>query len=312
MTTRRDFLVRGGAAAGMLALPSLSVRAATTLTVGYTAIPDFGAAFIAKEKGYFDKRGLDVKLQLIGLTSNVPATLMSDSVQIGGTTPTVFLQAVEGGLDLVGIAAGSAHQPALNAIGVVAKADGPVKTPADLAGRKLAIPGIGGTLHVMVRRWLKNQGVDVSKITFVEVPFPRLDAVLAAGNVDAVVSAEPFVTKMVSAKIGFTLPGFSQDTPAGIATCMFAATRKWAQANAELVKAFREALAEGVALSKNDQAGALAAIGQYFKVPPPILAAIPFPALQSGLSEQQMSFWNEAMVEQGMLKSKLGLKTLIA
>jgi NitT/TauT family transport system substrate-binding protein len=313
MSTRRDFLRTSGALAGALALPCFHVRAATTaLTVGYTAVPDFGAAFIAKEKGYFEKHGLDVKMQLIGLTSTVPATLVSNSIQIGGTTPTVFLQAVESGLDLVGIAAGSAHQPALSPIGVVAKADGPVKTPADLAGRKLAVPGLNGTLHVMARRWLKHKGVDVAKVSFVEVPLPRMDAVLHGGSVDAVVTAEPFVTKMVEAKIGIALPGFAQDTPEGIATCNFAATRQWATANPEAVKAFRAALAEAVAFAKADQAAARAAIGQYFTVPPPVRAAIPFPALQSTLTEAQMRFWGDEMVEQGMLKSKPDLARLIA
>ena len=59
------------------------------VVVGYTAVPDFAAAFIAKEQGVFAKRGLDVELKAITLTSNIPAALVSDSIQIGGTTPTV-------------------------------------------------------------------------------------------------------------------------------------------------------------------------------------------------------------------------------
>ena len=310
MPTRRDFLGRSAAAAA-LALPAFATRAATTLTVGYTAVPDFGAAFIAKEKGFFDKRALDVKLQLIGLTSNVPATLMSDSVQIGGTTPTVFLQAVESGLDLVGIAAGSAYQPAQNPIGILVKPDAPVKTAADLVGRKLAIPGLNGALHVMARRWLKNQGIDPAKVTFVEVQMPRMDAVLQSGNVDAVAVAEPFVSKIVAAQIGRALPGFAQDSPEGIATVVFSVTRAWARANGPTIKAFREALAEGVAYAKGDEAGARAAIGQYFKVPPSVMAALPFPVLQSGLTESHIRYWNETMVDQGMLKARLNLNALI-
>src|SRR5438067_9225886 len=211
MTQRRDFLRRSGAIAGALAAPTfaglgalgaLPVRAATALTVGFTAVPDFGAAFIAKEKGYFEKRGLDVTLQLIGLTSTVPATLVSNSVQIGGTTPTVFLQAAESGLDLVGLAAGCNHQGSLHAIGVVAKSGGPDNRPADLAGRKLAIPGLNGTLDVMARRRLKHNGVDAGKVNFVEVQIPQMATVLAGGNVDAVVTAEPFVSRIVNANIG--------------------------------------------------------------------------------------------------------------
>ena len=63
----------------------------TPITVSYTATPEFGAVFIAKEEGFFARRGLDVTLQLIPVSPNVPAAVMSKSVQIGGTTPPVLL-----------------------------------------------------------------------------------------------------------------------------------------------------------------------------------------------------------------------------
>ena len=195
---------------------------------------------------------------------------------------------------------------------MLVKPDSPIKSPADLAGRKLAIPGLNGTLHVMTRRWLKNHGVDPARIGFVEVPMPRMDAVLHSGNVDAAAVAEPFVSKIVAAGVGRALPGFAQDSPEGIATCIFAVTRAWAKANGATIRAFREALAEGIAYAKADEGGARAAIGQYFKVPPPVLAALPFPVLQSGLTEAHMRYWNETMVEQGMLKARLSLASLIA
>ena len=76
---------------------------------GYTAVTDFASVFVAAEEGYFKKRGLDVELKFIPLNSTIPAALQSDSLQIGGPTPSVFLQAVDGGLDLVLVAGGGAH-----------------------------------------------------------------------------------------------------------------------------------------------------------------------------------------------------------
>ena len=40
------------------------------------------------------------QLELIGINSNIPAAILSNSIQIGGPTSTVFLQAADGGLDL--------------------------------------------------------------------------------------------------------------------------------------------------------------------------------------------------------------------
>ena len=76
-------------------------RPTTKIVFGYTAVTDFASVFVAAEEGYFKKRNLDVELKFIPLNSTIPAALQSDSLQIGGPTPSVFLQAVDGGLDLV-------------------------------------------------------------------------------------------------------------------------------------------------------------------------------------------------------------------
>ena len=67
---------------------------------------DFASVFVAADEGYFKKRNLDVELKFIPAQLDHPAALQSDSLQIGGPTPSVFLQAVDGGLDLVLISGG--------------------------------------------------------------------------------------------------------------------------------------------------------------------------------------------------------------
>uniref|UniRef100_UPI001954AA85 hypothetical protein n=1 Tax=Enterobacter cloacae TaxID=550 RepID=UPI001954AA85 len=64
---------------------------------------------------------------LIGINSNIPAALMSNSIQIGGPTATVFLQAADGGLGLVGIAGASAMTPANNQFTAVVVRNGLVE-----------------------------------------------------------------------------------------------------------------------------------------------------------------------------------------
>ena len=149
-------------------LTSSSAFAQTKIVVGFTAVPDFAAAFIAKERGFFDKHKLDVTLQQLPLTSNVPPALMSDSIQIGGTTPPVFLQAVDSGLDLVAVAAGATYDNTKGFVNIVGKTGANIRTAQDFVGKKFGVPGIGGTMHVLVRRWLADKGVDSKRVTFIE------------------------------------------------------------------------------------------------------------------------------------------------
>ncbi len=64
--------------------------------------------------------------------------------------------------------------------------------PQDLVGKKVGVPGLNAFLHVMFREWIKANGVDPKQVQFVETPFPQMNEIMKAGNVDAVVAAEPF------------------------------------------------------------------------------------------------------------------------
>src|ERR1700710_2691532 len=83
------------------------VRAQTKVQIGCTATSDCASAMVAVDEGIFKKHGLDAEMVLVGINSNIPAAILSDSIQIGGPTSTVFLQAADGGLDLVAIAGAS-------------------------------------------------------------------------------------------------------------------------------------------------------------------------------------------------------------
>src|SRR5450755_4610649 len=77
------------------------------LKIACTATSDCASAMVARDEGIFAKHGLDVDMTLIGINTNIPPAIVSDSIQIGGPTEPVFLQAVDGGLDLVAIAGAS-------------------------------------------------------------------------------------------------------------------------------------------------------------------------------------------------------------
>ena len=90
MKRRRTLHALAALAAAGLARPAFSQT--TKIVFGYTAVTDFASVFVAAEQGYFKKRGLDVEPKFIPLNSTIPAAIQADSLQIGGPTPSVFLQ----------------------------------------------------------------------------------------------------------------------------------------------------------------------------------------------------------------------------
>lgn len=308
--TRRQLLQAALASGLGSAWSGAQAQAKRPVTIGFTAVQDFGMSFVAKERGLFAKQGLEATMQQITITSNLPAALMSKSVQIGGITPPVFLQAIDGGIDLVGIASGATYVNSKATIGVLSKAGGPVNSAQDLVGRKFGVPGLNGNLHLLVRRWLRRSGVDDKKVNFIEVALPSLASVLAGGTVDAVVHVEPFIARMLQSGSQL-VPGFAEGLPDGWATVLYACTREWAMANLPQVKAFRAALTEAVAAARSDEAALRADVGKYLKLPEPVLKAMPIANFGVALDQAQLRFWSTTMVEQAMLKKPPSLGAAI-
>ena len=277
---------------------------AKKMVVSYTATPEFGAVFIAKEEGFFSKRGLDVTLQLIPVSPNVPAAVMSNSVQIGGTTPPILLQAMDSGLDLVAVAGGGVYESSSRGVGLVARNGVTVNAPADLIGKKVGVPGFNATIHLLVRKWLMDGGVDPKKVTFVEVAIPQMPDVLKGGSVDVAATAEPFVGRIVQGQIGTAVPAFSNSLANGFSSVLYVSTRKWALDNPATVKAFREAVQEAITFGNANKDKGYEDIGKYFKVPPPVLKATPWPNWVAALKDDQLRFWVDTMRSQDMLKKQ--------
>lgn len=307
---RRALLAGGGAL--LAAGPAVRAATATRLTLGYTATPGFIGAFIAKDRGFFAQRGLDVELVLITLNSNIPGALMGGSIQVGGPTPTVLLQANDGGLDLVVVAGCSVVDPANRTDGLMVRAGVKIAQPSDCVGKKIGVPGLNAYYHVLIRKWLADHGVDWHRVDFVEVPFTQSADVLRSGSIDAVATGEPFSRRIVSDGIGTMLVAASQIAPAGTPNLFYAATRDWATAHADAAQAFRQAMVDAIGFQASDPAGARASAGKFIKLPPAVLNAITLPALQVDTTPQQLQFWIDVMAKQDMLGDKPDPAKLLA
>jgi NitT/TauT family transport system substrate-binding protein len=293
--------------------PPARAQSNTKIVFGYTAVVDFASIFVAAEEGYFNKRHLDVELKFIPLNSTIPAALQSDSLQIGGPTPSVFLQAVDGGLDLVLVSGGGITSKTITGFGLVARAGSGIRSAQDCIGKKIGVPGLGAFLHVTFRAWLKDQGVDYRKVSFVEAAFPQHGDLLRGGSVDAVVTADPFMSRVTESGAGYVASYYSTFLPEGNHTIVHAARREWVAKNPAAARAFREAVQEAGAFMeqpKND-AKVRASIGKYIKLPPDVLAKAQISPPGSLVSDKQLAYWVGLMKDQEMLRSPVDVAKLI-
>jgi NitT/TauT family transport system substrate-binding protein len=303
------FLAAVSFAALLVAGPA---QAQTKIQIGCTATSDCASAMVAIDEGIFRKHGLDAEMVLIGINSNIPAAILSNSIHIGGPTSTVFLQAADGGLDLVAVGGATVMSPISNGnITAFVRNGVVINEPKDFIGKKVGAPGLGAFLHVLFVKWLVEKGVDPKKVNFVEVTFPTMMDIVKSGSVDAVLTAEPFVTRMTNAGLGSVGARYAVELARTEPIIFYAASREWAEKNPDTIKKFRAAIVEAAPIVNNDREKASASIQKFTKQPIELVKATPPNRSEPILKPEQLAWWIDIMASQKMLQSKLDLNKLI-
>ena len=291
---------------GLAALGIPAALGQTKITIGCTATGDCASAMIAVDEGIFARHAIDAKMLLIGINSNIPAAIVSDSIQIGGPTETVFLQAVDGGLDLVAVAGASRMDPVANdGVAAFARNGTSIHEAKDFAGKKIGAPGLGAFLHVLFVKWLVEKGVDPKSVNFVEVSFPTMNDTLKSGAVDAVLTAEPFITRMTKAGTGYVAARYAAELNRTEPIISYVASRGFAEKNAQAVAEFRAAIEEGAKIVNSDRDKASEAISKFTKQPLDIVRMFRPSVSAPDLKPDQLVWWLDVMTQQNLLQTEI-------
>lgn len=86
-------------------------------------------------------------------------------------------------------------------MGVISKAGSDIRRVADLRGKRIGI-WPGSTQEVFILERLRQEGMRVRDVTPVRVPFGEMHAMLARGEVDAYVGAEPGPALSITSGVG--------------------------------------------------------------------------------------------------------------
>lgn len=296
-------------------LVSVSTRptpADTSIVFGYTNVTDCVAAFVAKEEGYFAKRGLDVELRPMQNSATEATAVVTGALQAGCNAPPVLLQAVDRGVGLIAIAGGSVSSRSDKQTAVVATSDSGIKSPADFVGKKVGVSGIGSNGYVMFNQYLLNQHVDFKRVSYFEIPFPTMYDVLKRGTVDAVVAVVPFMTRILDDKVGAPVEYLEAAMPNGVPLVIFVSSTDWVSKNSAAVGAIRDALAEGTRFALQHPDKAYQYVSQYTKLPLNVVQATGFSTLDSSLKPSQLQWWIDSMKAQGLTTSRIVPGSVIA
>jgi NitT/TauT family transport system substrate-binding protein len=303
-------LRKGLGAAAMLAVLALLGPAwgqTAKLAIGYVPNADFVPLFVAQDKGYFTKAGLEVSLTPIPIPSNVPPALTSGSIDLGPVTVPVLVATTENGLDLVGVAGMTRNLAANPLTSLMVRTGMAYSGPTDLKGKHVGMPGLLGSFDLHFRLWLKLHGVAADQVNEVDVAFPPMSDMLKTGQLDAAVVIEPFRTQVLKSGSGVRAADFIGEVSKDDLGLLWAAKKDWAAAHMKERAAFLAGLKEGIADVLQDRKGAEATEAKYLKFTAPVTGDFSF-----GLTAEDIKWYEDGMLEVGFLKQRIDPAKLIA
>jgi NitT/TauT family transport system substrate-binding protein len=287
--TRRSFLTKLTISVAALPLMPRLGWGQVKGKLGYMKIVDNAAMFVAMEKGFFRAEGLELETVPMAGGAVILQGVTSGDLQVGWSNVISLYQAHIAGFDFKLIAGGATNVKGKNeshAIEVLKTS--PIKSAKDLEGKTVAVNTLNNIVHLMAMAWIDKHGASSSKVKFVEVPFPQMEAALVGGKLDAVSIHEPFATAALQkGQIRVLAYPWGDVLPKFLIASWFASD-KWIAKNKPMVQAFVRAINRGVDTIHADPEGSRAAMVKWAGLNPDLAGKIGLPLFEKGISEKEV------------------------
>lgn len=219
------------------------------LPMGYIPSVQYAPFYVAVDKGYYQREGIELEFDYSFETDGVAlvgANQLQFAVVSGEQVPLARAQ----GLPVVYVMAWWQDYP----VAIAAKTDANIKSPADLKGKKIGLPGLFGASYVGLRALMSSAGLTESDVTLDSIGFNQVESLVADREQAVVVyvNNEPIQLRAR----GYNIDVLNVADYVRLASNGLITNEATIAENPELVRAMIRALLRGVAdtIAKPDEA----------------------------------------------------------
>src|SRR4051794_29019883 len=231
---------------------SAQSRALVTITVDTLPIANALPMDLGIKKGFFAKQGIEINKRVLQSGNDIVLALSNNQGDVGylGYVPMMIARTSGIQLQLVAASEVEGTSEADNWQNILVKGSSAIRTPADLAGKTIAVNALKGVGEVVIKAALKKRGVDPGSVKLLALPFPSMRTALNNGQVDAIWTPEPFLSQALNidgARIVMSPgPVLGNYFPNG----GYAGLDDWTKKNPALAKGFRTAINQSLAYAQ--------------------------------------------------------------
>ena len=258
----------------------------TTLKVGVIPIADVAPLYLGMEKGFFKEENLEIQPQLAEGGAAIVPSVVSGDYQFGFSNVTSLIIAASKNLPVQivaqGVLGGTGKDDAWD--GVVVPKGSDIAEPKDFEGKSVAVNTLNNIGPLVMNESMEKAGADYTKIKYVEVPFPEMNAALEAGRVDAAWEVEPAFSGGKAAG-GTAIMHPYEETAPNLTVATYFATKEYIAKNKDVVDAFKRAIEKSLDYAQQNPDEVRKVIGTYTEIPQEVLDKITLPQWKADLNE---------------------------
>jgi len=195
--------------------------------------------FIAAEKGFLRKHGVELDTVYVGNVANTVQQLVAGSFDVASSTFDTAIRAVANGGGAVLIGGVVTKYP----YSIMTAKD--VRSAADMKGKRVILPFAKDLLTVVWNRWLKEQGMRPEDVEQVYAgATPNRFAALAGGSVQGALLTQPFDFRAAADGYRKLLDIGAYGKEYGFLTIL--ARSQWLKDNPDTARAYLRAMSDAV------------------------------------------------------------------
>ena len=181
--------------------PAIAQPARVRYTLSWLPIGQYAFVYMARQLGFWKQRGIEMEISRGYGSMGAIQGVSGDKFDMGGAATGAVILSRTRGLDIK-ILGTQGYDAGL---GILAPANGPIKTPKDLAGKTIGVTAAGGDTPFLPA-YCKAAGIDYASLDIVSLDSQIIEASVINGRVDAMVafamsSIPNFVTQNFPVKL---------------------------------------------------------------------------------------------------------------